>query len=84
MTCVKCSKCCRYLFFETDLSKKTSQELRLEKLRGVKHFKSNVMAVPVSCKHLKGNKCNIYDKRPLICRSFSCNSFKYGKELKSL
>src|SRR3972149_674299 len=27
-----------------------------------------LVQVPVGCKHLKGGKCVIYDKRPPICR----------------
>ena len=32
----------------------------------------------LTCKHLEGNRCKIYKKRPLPCRIFDCNDRIYG------
>ena len=75
-TCV--SKCCRYLALEVDAPKSKSDFDNIRWFlahRGISVFvdkKKWYMEVKNKCKYLaKNNMCNIYDKRPDICKKHS-------------
>lgn len=73
--CKRCGNCCsNYL----PLSKKEIADLKeIVKQRKLKPI-SSVFGIgfEAACPFLNGNICTIYEDRPEICRSFTCEKFK--------
>ena len=68
LKCLRCGACCRFLLLQSSLSGKA---LEFYRERGL-HVNGDVATIRVDhvCRHLKDDKCGIYEKRPLVCREY--------------
>ena len=74
--CKKCGDCCR--FITLPLGWRPDQFIiewllaRGTKPRVNKQNKLLYVEVSYPCPHLKDNECEIYEKRPMVCRNGKC------------
>lgn len=80
-SCTKCGRCCSNILPMTDIEIESIKKYIRE--HGIKEQKPNCLNYPecgIGIKNLvcpfldesKTLKCTIYEKRPMICRFFSC------------
>ena len=76
--CRSCeAKCCRYFAMEIDTprSKHDFENLRWylahKKIKIFVEKRKWYIEILNECRYLKGHRCSIYEKRPLICREHS-------------
>lgn len=83
--CSKCGSCCSAI-----LPLKQSEINRLKKIIKARHIKPHtqpvvVKAIDLTCPFLTDdNLCQIYDKRPFICRVFKCDSKPTEEEFRMI
>lgn len=78
MNCIDCSKCCQNIILPIAVSPNADQirwielhDVEVVKIRGITHLKINQ-----PCNKLNDNKCSIYNKRPQVCKDYTCQEFK--------
>ena len=78
MTCKHCGDCCEYVILasaidlqETELSEYIDwlQDHGIEVIRRGNAIMSRIK---VHCVHRRSSRCDIYEKRPGICRNYIC------------
>lgn len=75
--CIACSKCCREIGVYTHYNLYDCSEkdfVQFYETRGFKVTKSEevfVLTLKLSCPHLTPVGCDIYEKRPQVCRDYS-------------
>lgn len=80
MTCIKCQKCCRILTVPTRymLDQKLVEFYRARgiKLKMADGFGLDAV-IPYKCPHITKDGCDIYDRRPQVCRDFDGRKVPY-------
>lgn len=84
MGCSQCGGCCKMMGFTIPNLQERREYVTYFKTHGCQ-VKDNVVIVPMRCPHLtEDNKCDIHDKKPLLCKQFkgknSGNRFLVPKE----
>lgn len=71
MECKCCGSCCRYMTIVPMWSHKEHTDwLSYHGCERVEHKGVEYIKIPISCKHLKGNLCEIHENRPSVCKDF--------------
>jgi len=73
MLCMKCRACCNSLAFR--MNRPTKDVLDFYRTRGCKIFEEDrdtvtILLENVPCPHISENGCDLYEKRPLVCKHF--------------
>ena len=88
ITCDKCpAKCCRYVAIELDEPEDGDD---FEDIKwyvsheniivGIDNDGDWLIEFKTNCKHIKDNKCSIYEKRPQVCRDHELDSCEMNGE----
>ena len=73
--CIQCQECCKILRIAIPIQESTEykETVKYYSEHGciTKNTKnSTVIEIPHKCQHLTDKGCNVYDKRPLMCRIY--------------
>lgn len=79
--CKRCGHCCRWAYFEFNVSIKLTP---LMKLRGAEVVGDKLLRVPLMCSQLdpETNLCRDYENRPQECKDFPRSGDVIPKECK--
>jgi len=84
MKCKQCGDCCKKVYFPLFDRDHAEWALyhgfRCFTIEGTGEYR---VMIERRCKKLQDNKCIIYDKRPMMCKAYTCEAVKdkYFKEI---
>ena len=82
--CSRCGKCCRFLAFPLK-EQPTEEDVRWLTAHPHIFIVGNALIVKTKCRHLKYKNgkhyCDIYDKRPKICRDAGKKECEISKQI---
>ena len=72
--CKMCGDCCRDIefVFHGDIGIDNREFMVARGCRVTVEGEDTIVSVPLPCPFLAGNRCSIYDQRPLVCRVTPC------------
>ncbi len=74
MTCKQCGACCKAITFTVPGIRSDRMKMEYFKAHGC-IVEEEMVIIPMRCPHLtKDNKCDINDKKPMLCRLFKGKS----------
>lgn len=73
INCTECAACCKCLILRMKPGLNADDKRFLE-TRPQIELGSDYIALPARCKHLEGQLCSIYARRPIACRVFAKDS----------
>lgn len=81
--CLKCLKCCSYIGVVSSGNPNNFFERNFYKVRGCETLVKNnklIVIMPFKCPHLTEKGCDIYDRRPLICKEYDGREDPFMKD----
>ena len=79
--CLQCMECCKVFYVTTTWER--YEEKEFYELRGceVRPYKGYyIVIVPLPCPHLTPQGCDIYNKRPQVCRDYDGRKDPFMKD----
>ncbi|MCK4826051.1 YkgJ family cysteine cluster protein [bacterium] len=84
--CLKCLICCKQYHIPTTVTKIDPVGMEWYTTRGISFLKhpengTLCMVVPFKCPHLTAQGCDIYKKRPFMCRNYNGDDDPFMRDI---